>query len=119
MLCVLKGLAVLVKNKVIASQEVSKVEPNLKQTRELAWLSATSISQAKRPDCICLWTEKFREGHASEDFLAENKATVFLFACPFFGENRAKVDLGSSGNCLVHHLFKIRTERPLFSTMLF
>lgn len=114
-----KGPCCLCKNKVIASQEVSKVEPSLKQTRELAWISATSISQAKRPDCIRLWTEKFREGHASEDFVAENNATVFLFACPFFGENRAKADLGSSGNCLVHPLLKSRTERPFFSTMPF
>lgn len=45
----------LCKNKAIASQEVSKVEPSLNQTRDLAWMSATSLSQANRPDCIHLW----------------------------------------------------------------
>jgi len=60
-----------------------KVEPSLNQTRELAWISATSLSQANRPDCIHLWIEKFREVYAPEDFVAGNKATVFLFACLF------------------------------------
>lgn len=75
------GPVCLCKNKAIASHEVSKAEPSLNQTRELAWISATSLSQANRPDCIHLWTEKIREGYASEGFVAGNKTTVFLFAC--------------------------------------